>query len=127
LTENKGKAFDPAVLAAFRDEQEVEIETWNAEGGEHRVIIWIMVVDGRPYIRSFRGPGARWYRNVGLDPNAAIHVNGRRVPVRAVAAADPESVAAVSRELLAKYPDDPATPQMVAPAVLGTTLRLESR
>ncbi|MFN8519265.1 MAG: DUF2255 family protein [Chloroflexota bacterium] len=106
---------------------EVDIETRAADGTPHSTIIWVVVVDGVAYLRSYRGATARWYREVVADPDATIVAAGRRIGVRAVAAADDAAVAACSRGLEAKYAGDPATSAMVAPAVLGTTLRLEPR
>lgn len=119
------RTFDADVLDALRDEIEVEIETWSAERGARQVIIWSVVVDRVAYIRSYRGPNGRWYQDVLVEPRCAIHVNGRRVRVRVVAALEPDTVQAVSDELAAKYAEDSATPDMLVPSVLGTTLRLE--
>lgn len=117
--------FDTAALEAFQVAEEVDVETWSPASGARQTIVWIVVVEGVPYLRSYRGPGARWYREIREEPAVAVHVRGRRMPVRAVLADDPLSVAAVSQALATKYPDDPATPDMLRPAVLGTTLRLE--
>jgi len=106
---------------------EVDIETRAADGATHSTIIWVVVVDGVAYVRSYRGATARWYREIGADPDGAIVADGRRIEVRAIPATDDAAVAACSRGLEAKYAGDPATSTMVAPAVLGTTLRLEPR
>jgi hypothetical protein len=118
-------AFEPEVLDALRDQIEVEIETSSAAHGPRRVIIWSVVVDGVPYVRSYRGLKGRWYQDVVAEPRCAIHVMGRRVPSRAVPALEPDTVQAVSDALAAKYANDSATPDMLVPAVLPTTLRLE--
>lgn len=106
---------------------EVDIETHAADGTRHHTIIWVVVVDGVAYVRSYRGPTARWYREVVADPAGAIVADGRRIEVRAVPATDDASVAACSRGLEAKYAGDPATPAMVSAPNLPTTLRLEPR
>jgi hypothetical protein len=117
-------AFEQSDLAAMAAAEEVDIETRAATGETHRTIIWIVVRDGEVYIRSYRGDRGRWYREATADPEVAIHVDGRRVAARAVAATDPASVAACSAGLAEKYEGDPATPAMLADAVLATTLRL---
>jgi hypothetical protein len=117
--------FDAGVLEAFRTAEEVDVETWSPADGVRQTIVWIVVVEGVPFLRSVRGSGGRWYREIREEPAAAIHLQGRRVPVRAVLADDPSSVTAVSEALAAKYPTDPAMPAMLRPEVLGTTLRLE--
>jgi hypothetical protein len=119
------KAFDPDVLDLFRHEMEVDIETWSGTRGARRATVWIVVAGEVPYVRSYRGPHARWYRDLRLEPHGAIHAGSLRVPVLAILADDPESVEACSRALQQKYGGDPAVPAMLAPLVLPTTLRLE--
>jgi hypothetical protein len=116
--------FADETLELLAAAHEVRIETWGA-GEPHRTTIWVVVVDGVPYVRSYRGPAARWYGEIRVEPHGAIHVGDRRVPVRAVAADDEASVAACSAGLSAKYSGDPSLAAMLAPEVAGTTLRLE--
>jgi hypothetical protein len=125
MTDLSAEALSPELLEALRDDVEVEIETWSAERGARRVIIWSVVVDGVAYIRSYRGVNGRWYQDVLAEPRCVIHARGHIVKVRALAAIEPETIQAVSDELAAKYADDSAMPDMLAPSVLGTTLRLE--
>ena len=116
--------FEESDLAAMAAAVEVDIETSSQAGEPHRTIIWIVERDGEVYVRSYRGERGRWYREAVADPDVAIHVDGRRIAARAVAAADPDSVAACSAGLAEKYEGDPSTPAMLADAVLGTTLKL---
>ena len=104
---------------------EVEIETSRPGGPIHRTIIWVVVDDGEVFIRSYRGPDARWYREALAQPSVALHVDGRRIDATAVPAADPRSIERTSTALVRKYPGDPATPRMNRPEVLDLTLRLE--
>ena len=91
----------------------------------HRTIIWIVVDDaGRALIRSWRGAGARWYREATSGRATALIVGGYVIPVMVVHATDVERVASCSRELEAKYAGDPATKKMVADEVLDTTLEV---
>ena len=126
MTDQDG-AFPAEVLDLMATTDEVDIETHAADGTTHRTIIWVVVTDGIAYIRSYRGATARWFREISADPLAAIIAGGRRIDVRAVPATDAIAVEACSRGLWAKYPKDPSTRAMVAPNVLDTTLRLESR
>jgi hypothetical protein len=119
--------FPPDVLDLMDRTTEVDIETRAADGTIHRTIIWVVVTDGIAFIRSYRGATARWYREITADPMGALIVGDRRTEVRAVPAIDDASVDACSRGFWAKYPQDPATPAMVALKVLDTTLRLEPR
>jgi hypothetical protein len=113
-------------LVRLRAQAEVEIET-RADMGEpaHRTVIWV-VVDRRDrvLIRSYRGSGARWYREAVGHPVARLLFEGGALDVRVQQADDGERIAACSEELLRKYADDPATLRMVADAVLRTTLEL---
>jgi hypothetical protein len=120
--------FDPADLALLRDEEEVEIETAASEEGQlHRAIIWVVVDDhDRVLIRSYRGPGARWYREIIARPDGALHVRGRAVPVRAVPATDDERVAACTDVLRTKYAGHTSMPVMLR-QYLETTLELLPR
>jgi hypothetical protein len=126
MSEPEATSLDAAVLAGLRDDEEIEIETSGPGRGPRRVIIWSVVVDGVPYIRSFKGASALWYRDVVATPTCVIHVGSRRASVRAIPEHDEVRIAAVSEALLAKYPSDPATAQMVSEEVLATTLRLEA-
>jgi len=120
--------FDPSDLVLLHDEEEVEIETSAGEDGPvHRAIIWIVVDDqDRVLIRSYRGPGARWFREITARPDGRVHVRGRALTVRAVPAADPDRVAACSEGLRAKYAGHGSMPVMLR-QYLETTLELLPR
>ena len=103
----------------------VRIETSRAEGPIHRTIIWAVVDGDDVFVRSWRGPTARWYREALANPEVAIHVGKRRIPARAVSARDPGAIARTSAALERKYAGDPSTRSMVRDEILDTTLRLE--
>lgn len=105
--------------------EEVEIETTSEDGAVHRTIIWAVVDDGEVFIRSYRGPQARWYREALAHPAVAIVVDGRRLPAQAVHVPDAPSIERTSAALLRKYANDPAAQAMVAPQLLDLTLRLD--
>ncbi len=117
--------FEESDLAAIAAAKEVRIETRSAAGATHRTIIWIVEHDGVVFIRSVNGPGARWYRETLANPDVAIHVQGRRISVRAVAATDPNAVEACSDGLRAKYRRSYSLQSMLEPETLPTTLRLD--
>jgi hypothetical protein len=112
-------------LRRLAAEEEVEIETQAPDGPVHRTTIWVVVDGDETFIRSYRGPTARWYREALANPGVALHVDGRRLSATAIPATDPDSIERVSAAFWAKYPKDPSTKAMVAPEVLDTTLRLE--
>lgn len=118
-------AFEPFDVDLLRSSEEIEIETWSTSAGpRHRTIIWVVVDDrDRVLIRSYRGPSARWFREVVAQPACRIHVGGRTLDARAEPATDPERVAACSEGLRIKYAGHSATPAMRR-TYLETTLEL---
>lgn len=123
-----GAHFDQETLELLAREREVRVETALPDGTKQRVVIWVVVDRGEPFIRSWRGDRAKWFQAALDRPDeVAIHADGRRIPVRAVLAVDDASIVRCSHALERKYAGDPATPGMVRPQVLGTTLRLEPR
>lgn len=118
-------AFGADVLERLRETVEVDIETRNAGGEAHRATIWVVVdPSGRVLIRSWKGSGARWYREAVAVSEAALLFDDTTLPVRVEPATDAGRIEACSRELLAKYAGDPAARSMVRDEVLDTTLEL---
>ena len=119
--------FGESDLATLAAAEEIRIETRSPAGTEHRTIIWVAEHDGTIYIRSVNGAGARWYREATAADagDAAVHVDGRRIPVRLTAATDPASIEACSDGLRAKYKADYSLQSMLMDGVLDTTLRVE--
>jgi hypothetical protein len=113
---------DLEVLAAT---DEVEIETQAPGGPVHRTTIWVVVDDGDAFIRTYKGPDSRWYREAVANPAVGIHVGGRRLASTAIPASDPDSIERVSAGFRRKYANDPAAGAMLAAPNLPTTLRLE--
>jgi hypothetical protein len=108
--------------------EEVDIETTRGPGAPvHRTIIWAVIGDGEVYVRSLRGEGGRWYRELMANPDAVLHVHGEAVPVRAVRAADHESVARATRGFREKYTDSPSLDSMIRDEIASTTVRLDPR
>lgn len=120
--------FEQPDLDLLRSEEEIEIETRSAATeARHRAIIWVVVDEqDRVLIRSYRGPSARWFREVVEQPDCLIHVAGHVLEARAEPATDPERVAACSEGLQAKYAGHSATPSMLR-SYLETTLELVPR
>lgn len=115
-----------AELDLLRGAHEVRIETARGEGAPvHRTIIWVVVDDrDRVLIRTYRGPGSRWYREALSSGRCRLLVDGHALEFRLEEADDPERIAACSAALAAKYQGDPSTPAMLRDEVLGTTLQL---
>jgi len=116
--------FPESDLATLAQLEEIEVETRSTDGVVHRTIVWPVVRDGIVYLRSYKGPQGRWYREAIADPTVALHVDGRRLAARAVPAMDPASVEACSAALRDKYPGSYSLDAMLVDDVLPTTLRL---
>ena len=118
-------SFSEEDLASLERAEEVEIETQAPDKAARRTVIWVVVDGGEVFIRTYKGPDSRWYRDAMANPAVAIHVDGRRLPATAIPATDPDSIERTSSGFLRKYANDRSAQAMVAPDVLETTLRLE--
>jgi hypothetical protein len=120
-------SFDTETLHLLDETDEVRIETRrDADSPEHRTIVWVVVVEGEVYVRSVRGAKGRWYRELSSNPQGALHVGERRIPVRATPATDETTVDTVSDAYRYKYEEawPGPTAAMLRPDVLPTTLKL---
>ena len=108
--------------------REIEIETSRAPAAPvHRTTIWAVVEGGDVYIRSLKGDDGRWYRELTANPEAVVRVGDEAVHVRAVPAADNQSIERASEGLRRKYSDSRALQSMLEEDILHTTLKLEPR
>jgi hypothetical protein len=114
------------VLAQLRDAQEIQIETRPApDVPPHRTTIWVVVDEqGRAFIRTYRGPTSRWYREAISNESVGILIDGQRVEVRLEDASDAERVEACSALLRSKYARASGLRGMLAEENLPTTLEL---
>ena len=117
--------FDKEILARLSAQDEIAIRT--EKHPDMPVVIWVAVADCEVFVRSARGAKGRWYRDVAGGAGATLEFGGQTVPVRAVPAADSDSVERASREYLRKYRRSPYAQSVVRPEILSTTLRLEPR
>jgi hypothetical protein len=84
------------------------------------------VVDGDDvFVRSWKGAGARWFRETSANPEVALVAGDQRIPATAVSAIDAESIRRCSDGFLAKYRNSKSALSMVADDILDTTLRLD--
>ena len=112
-------------LARLEAAEEIEIETQAPGSAARRTVIWVVVDDGEVFVRTYKGPKSRWYRDAQANSAVAIHVDGKRLAATAIPATDPDAIERTSAGFLRKYASDPAAKAMVGPDVLETTLRLE--
>ncbi len=119
-------SFDTETLRLLDETAEVYVETRSdADSPGHRTIVWVVVVEGEVFVRSVRARKGRWYRELSGNPEGALHVEQRRIPVRAVPA-DDTNAEAVSEVYRNKYEESwpGPTAAIVRPDVLPTTLKL---
>lgn len=117
--------FGDSDLDLLATTKEIRVETHSQSGEVHKTIVWPVVRDGAVYLRSYKGPNGRWFREASADPDITLLFDRRRVPARAVPATDAASVEACSAALRDKYPRSYSLEAMLVPEVLSTTLRIE--
>jgi hypothetical protein len=117
-------AFDSETLDRLEKIEEIRIVTTTPDAKKHRATIWVVVVDGAVFVRSFTGPKGRWYQNILANPKADLEVEGKNIHVKAVPVRESTLIETVSRAYLQKYSGSPYAKDMVRPEVLPTTLRL---
>jgi hypothetical protein len=87
-------------VAALRNGKGLRIRA----GTRHRFIgIWVVVVQGRVFVRSWSVKARGWYRAFLENPRGFIHVDDRTIPVVAVRTRSARLRDAVDRAYLAKY------------------------
>ena len=120
------QAFPADVVKRFEETKVVDIETVSPKGTKHSVPIWIVVVNGVPYVRSVRGPTGRWYRELLARGEGAIVAGGKRTKVKATRDRTKAAIEATSEALRRKYKTSAASlASMLVAGVLDTTVRLE--
>lgn len=114
--------WNTAELTRLHDVVEILITPAPSGGVEHPGrLVWVLEIDGRVFVRSWKGPNAVWYRDALRTHRA--HIAGGEIDV-AVALQDSHDVdELVDAAFLAKYPPEYAV-QMNLPLARGTTLEL---
>ena len=70
----------------------------------HRFIgIWVVVVQGRVFVRSWDRKADGWYRTLRQEPRGVLQIAARELPVRAVHTRSERVKDAVDRAYAAKY------------------------
>jgi hypothetical protein len=95
------RGFEATTIAAIRDAKILGIR---AGTEPHRFIgIWVVVVEGRAFVRSWSLKPRSWWRTFRVEPKGAITVEGRQLPIRAVQTRSERLKAAVDQAYLDKY------------------------
>ena len=92
--------FSDPQLQAIREAKILGIRA----GREHRYTgVWVVVVDGRVFVRTWNDKPTGWYRAFRDEPRGSIHVAGREVAVRAKHTRSKRLQEAVSQAYTEKY------------------------
>jgi hypothetical protein len=95
------RRFDADIVTAIREGKILGIR---AGMGTHRIIgIWMVVVEGRLFVRSWTLQPRGWYATFATEPRGIIAIAGREIPVRAVRTRSERLKAAVDRAYAEKY------------------------
>jgi hypothetical protein len=95
------RKFSKPVVAALTKDKIIGIR---AGSGDHRFIgVWMVVVDGRLFIRSWGVKRKSWYQTFCDDPTGTIQAAGRELRVRARTSVSEKDKTAVDRAYAAKY------------------------
>ena len=95
------RKFSKPVVAALTKDKILGVRAGNAD---HRFIgVWMVVVDGRLFIRSWGVKKKSWYRAFLEDPTGTIQAAGRELEVRARPSVSEKDKAAVDRAYAETY------------------------
>jgi hypothetical protein len=73
-------------------------------GAEHRYTgVWVVVVEGRAFVRSWNDKPTGWYRAFRAEPLGSIQLGGQEIPVRARRTRGERLRDAVTRAYAGKY------------------------
>lgn len=114
-------AWSDSQLETLYDVQEIRITP--ADERSPGRLIWVVVVDDRVFVRSWKGPEKTWYRDTVAAGGAQI--SGQDVEIEADVTVGRASDAddAIDAEFLRKY-GDPYAHEMNEPLARDTTLEL---
>ena len=95
------RKFSKPVVAALTKDKILGVRAGN---DDHRFIgVWMVVVDGRLFIRSWGVKKKSWYRSFKEEPTGTIQAAGRELKVRAKTTVSEKDKAAVDRAYAEKY------------------------
>jgi hypothetical protein len=75
--------FSTEILEALHKEKIIGIRA--GKESTHRVIgVWVVVVEGRAFIRSWSRKPRSWWRTFLEDPYGSLFVGDQEIPIRAI-------------------------------------------
>lgn len=97
----KSRPFAPAELDALTKAKILGVRS----GSDHRYTgVWVVVADGRVFVRSWNDKPAGWYRAFRKEPLGSIQVGADEIRVRALPVRSERLQRAVSVAYARKYP-----------------------
>lgn len=97
----KARSFSAQVVATIHDAKILGIR---AGTKPHRIIgIWVVVAEGRVFVRSYSLKERSWYRTFLEEPRGIIEVNGKQIKVRPVFTRSERLKKLVDRAYAEKY------------------------
>lgn len=95
------RRFPKQIVSAIRDAKILGIRAGTAP---HRIIgIWVVVAEGRVFVRSYSLKERSWYRTFLEEPRGIIEVNGKQMKVRPVFTRSERLKKLVDRAYAEKY------------------------
>ena len=118
-------AWQANQLSLLQSEDELEIVVDRPDREPQRVPVWMVVVDGELYVRSYMGVTSGWFRRVEADADQAVRIGSTDVAVRFENIDRTDSVNhAISAEYDRKYSRFDYVTAMSEPAAVEATLRV---
>jgi hypothetical protein len=94
------RRFPKATLEELADAKIIGVRA----GAEHRYTgVWVVVVAGRAFVRSWNDKPTGWYRAFLAEPVGSVQLAGREIPVRARQLRGERLRDAVTRTFAEKY------------------------
>ena len=94
--------FTDDILAIIHKEKILGIRA--GRDSTHRVIgIWVVVVEGRVFVRSWSLKPRSWWRTFLEDPHGSIFVGDKEIPIRAIQTRSERLKDLVSLAYMEKY------------------------
>ena len=92
--------FADDVIAAFDRARILGVRA----GATHRFTgVWVVVVEGRPFVRSWNDKPTGWFRAFRREPGGAVQLGDRELPVRTAIVRNARIRDAVTAAYAAKY------------------------
>ena len=115
-----------AAWSDYRDEQEIFAVLHGEDGKEREVKIWLVVLDDQAFVRT---RNTSWRADLERDPKAALRIQGKDHPIRAIPVKDPALYDRVNEAYTEKYGITPHVLLSVMRPFLGpwNVYRVEER